>query len=117
MPAPLGCKIAVLQFPGAPSVILAQTLFPQRAALAILFICLIEPVQPTGTAMQRIQPQLFSSRADIGVLFSIIGKSIPFQLHIGTVMDGLRPDKESDPMFFQYLVGQGEVIGGIRRRS
>ena len=115
MPLPLRREIAVLQFPGALPVILAQALLTQRAALAVPFIRLVEPVQPTGTAVQRIQPQQFSGGADIGILFSIIGKSIPFQLHTGTVMGGLGPDKESDPLIFQHPVGQGEVIGGIRR--
>ena len=78
MLAPLGCKIAVFQFPGASPVLLTQTLFPQRAALAFLLIRLVEPVQPAGTAVQCIQPQLFSSRADIGVLFSIIEKASRF---------------------------------------
>ena len=36
MPLPLGCKITVFQLSGAPPVILAQTLFPQRAAPAVL---------------------------------------------------------------------------------
>ena len=44
MPLPLRREIAVLQFPGAPSVILAQTLLPQRAALAVPLIRLVEPV-------------------------------------------------------------------------
>lgn len=79
--------------------------------------CLIEPVQPTGAAVQRIQPQQFSSGADVGILLSIIGKGIPFHLCIGTVIGGLGPDKESDPLLLQYPVGQGEVIGGVRFRS
>lgn len=36
MPLPLWREAAVLQFPCAPSVILTQTLFPQRAAPAVL---------------------------------------------------------------------------------
>lgn len=114
MPLPLRCEIAVLQFPGASSVILAQTLFPQRAALAVLLICLIEPVQPAGAPVQGIQPQLFSRWADIGVLLSVIGKSIPLQLDVDTVMGGLWPDKERDSLFLQHPVGQRKVIGGVR---
>ena len=38
MPLPLWCKVAVLHFPGAPSIVLAQTHFPQRAVLAVPFI-------------------------------------------------------------------------------
>ena len=93
---PLRYKAAVLQLPGAPSVILAQTLFPQRTVLAVPLIRLLEPVQLAGAAVQGIQPQLFSFRANIGVLFSVIGKGIPLQLYVGTVMGGLGPDKERD---------------------
>ena len=108
MPLPLGCKITVFQLSGAPPVILTQTLFPQRAALAVPFVRLIEPIQPAGTAVQCIQPQLFPCGADIGALSSIIGKRLPFQLHIGTVMGRLRLDKESDAMLLQHQVGQGK---------
>lgn len=117
MPLPLRCEIAVLQFPGASSVILAQTLFPQRAALAVLLICLIEPVQPAGASVQGIQPQLFPCWADIGVLLSVIEKIIPLQLDGGTVMDGLGLDKEHNPLPLQHPVGQRKVIGGVRCRG
>lgn len=117
MPLPLGCKITVFQLSGAPPVILAQTLFPQRAALAVPFVRLIEPIQPAGTAVQCIQPQLFPSGADIGVLSGIVEKRLSFQLHIGTVMGRLMPDKESDAMLLQHPVGQGEVIGRVCGRG
>lgn len=53
----------------------------------------------------------------IGILLSIIGKDIPFHLCIGTVIGGLGPDKENDPLLLQYPVSQREVIGGVRCRS
>ena len=121
MPLPLWREVAVLQFPCAPSVILTQTLFPQRAAPAVLLIRLIEPpVQPAGAAAQGIQPQLFSCRADIGILLSVIGKGIPFQLYVGTVVGGLGPDKERDSLLLQHPVSQRRNTFrtvGFRRRS
>ena len=100
MSVSLGCEIAVLQFPSAPPVIFAQTLFPQQIALAVLLIRLVEPVQPVqpaGTTVQCIQPQLFSGGADISILLSIIGKGISFQLHIGTIIGRLGPTKKVIP--------------------
>ena len=44
-------------------------------------------------------------------------KHLPFQLHIGTVMGRLGPDKESDAMLLQHPVGQGEVIGRVCGRG
>ncbi len=63
--------------------------------------------------MQRIQLQLFSGGADIGILFSIIGKSISLHFYIRAVMDRLGPDKERDSLLLQHPVGQRKVIGGV----
>ena len=53
MPLPLGCKITVFQLSGTLPVILTQTLFPQRAALAVPFVRLIEPVQPARVCSHK----------------------------------------------------------------
>ena len=64
---PLRHEIAVLQFPGAPFVIRFQALRAERTALATPFIHQIQPVQPTGTAVDSIQLQQPAIGADVGV--------------------------------------------------
>lgn len=107
----------MLQLSRAALVLLAQAFFAQRTALTVLFVCQIQPVQPTGTAVERIQVQQLAVGTDIGVQAFIILKCLPFQLHIGAVMIRLGADEELDLQFFQCLMGQRKVIGGIRRRG
>ena len=85
--------------------------------MAILFVRQIQPVQPAGTAVERIQAQQLAVGTDIGIQTLSIVKCLPFQFHIGAVVNCLWTDEKLDLQLLQRLMGQREVIGGIRRRG
>ena len=64
--------------------------------MAVPLVCQIQPVQPAGAAVESIQFQQFVIWADVCVQAFLISEGVPFQFHVGAIMDCLRKDIKPD---------------------
>ena len=117
MPLDGGLEIAVQEFPGTPLVLRMQTFFPQGTTSANLSVGPAFPEQAAAATVQIFRMQSISIRADVNIFRYVICERIPFELHLGSVMGRLEPDKELDPQLLQFPVGQRKIVGRVRSGS
>ena len=106
-------EVAVLQLSRAPFIGLIQAFLSQRAALTVLFIGQIQPVQTASAAVQGISPHEFALWANVGVPLLVIAKSAPLQLRIGSVVDRLWAYKKVDFHVAQIAICHRKIVGSV----
>ena len=106
-------EVAVLQLSRAPFIGLIQAFLSQRAALTVLFIGQIQPVQTASAAVQGISPHEFALWANVGVPLLVIAKSVPLQRRIGSVVDRLWAYKKVDFHVAQIAMCHRKIVGSV----